>query len=367
MSVNKKRLVYFEFWLDPIAEQILRAREDIELVRLALSADDSENWSEMSRAVGYQVLPRTELRSPWFGDSGLIERSPNLLAMSSTGAGYDVIDVEACTRAGIIVCNQSGTNSEAVAEHAVGLMLSLAKKIALLSRIIAREPDVDRFAFVGGELQGKTVGIIGLGNIGSRVAEICRVAFRTEVLAYDPYLTDEQIQGRGARKVSLHELLDQSDFVSVHCPRSEETLGMIGAAQLERMRPSAYFINTARGGIHRESDLIEALQTGRIAGAGIDVFDTEPPAPQHPLLNMDNVIATPHCAGVTAESMRNSAAAAAQQWLTLLDGGVPPRLVNPEAWPRYRERFADIIGFTPPQLGDGDHLASRDGPRHANS
>ena len=152
----------------------------------------------MTQAHGYQIQPRGELREPWFGDAALLARCPNMLAISSTGAGYDMIDVDACTAAGVIVVNQSGTNWEPVAEHALGLMLSLTKKIAQSERAMKRTPNLDRRAYAGNNLRNKTVGIIGIGHIGRRVAELCGVLFNNTVLAYDPYLTAEQIAARGA-------------------------------------------------------------------------------------------------------------------------------------------------------------------------
>jgi D-3-phosphoglycerate dehydrogenase / 2-oxoglutarate reductase len=350
MAVNLKRLVYFDSFMDPIANAIIGKRDDIDLVRLEYEAAEADNWEQISQAHGYQIQPRGELRDPWFGDAALLDRCPNMLAVSSTGAGYDMIDVDACTAAGVIVVNQSGTNWEPVAEHALGLMLSLSKKIALSERAMKRTPNLDRRAYAGNNLRNKIVGIIGIGHIGRRVAQLCGVLFNNTVLAYDPYLTAEEIAARGGAKVELDELLRRSDFVTVHCPRSSETFGMIGAAQFEAMKPTAYFINTARGGIHDEEALAEALQAQQIAGAGLDVFLKEPPDPAHPLLNMDNVIASPHIAGMTVETMTEMCEATALQWLTIFDGGVPPRLVNPEVWPRYADRFAERLGFRPADL-----------------
>jgi D-3-phosphoglycerate dehydrogenase / 2-oxoglutarate reductase len=350
MAVNLKRLVYFDSFMDPIANAIIGRRDDIDLVRLEYATPEAKNWAEMIQAHGYQVQPRGELREPWFGDAALLARCPNMLALSSTGAGYDMIDVDACTAAGVIVVNQSGTNWEPVAEHALGMILSLSKKIALSERAMKRTPDLDRRAYAGNNLRNKTVGIIGIGHIGRRVAELCGVLFNNTVLAYDPYLTAEQIAARGATKVELDDLLRRSDYVTVHCPRSTETFGMFGATQFAAMKPTAYLINTARGGIHDEAALEAALRDGRIAGAGLDVFLKEPPDPSHPLLNMDNVIASPHIAGMTAETMVEMCEATALQWLTIFDGGVPPRLVNPEAWPRYADRFTELLGFRPADL-----------------
>jgi len=349
MALNRKRLVYFERWFNPIAEKILGEQEDIELVRLEYAAPEADNWAELARACGYQAAARTELVEPWFGNAGFLARCPDMLALCSIGAGYDVIDVDACNRAGVIVCSQSGTNNEAVAEHAIGLMLSLSKKIGLTNRALLRGGANDRYALIGNDVQYKTIGIVGLGKIGSRVAKFCQ-AFDMKILACDPYLTAEQIAAHGATKVSFPELLAQSDFISVHCPRTKETIGMFDAAAFAAMKPTAYFINTARGLIHREDALLAALNAGKIAGAGIDVFDVEPPPADHPLLQLDNVVATPHIAGATAEATYNMSVAAAEQWIALLRGKVPPRLVNPEAWPLYSDRFEQILGFRPDPL-----------------
>ena len=352
MAVNRKRLVYFERWFDPIAEQILGAQEDIELVRLLYADLEAENWSSLASACGYQVSARTELKEPWFGTAALLARCPQMLALSSAGAGYDVIDVDACTAAGVLVCNQSGTNSEPVAEHAIALMLALTKRVGYTNRALLRGTATDRLELSGNNIKGKTVGIVGIGQIGRITAKYC-AAFDMQVLACDPYLSAEQVAERGARKVDLATLLAQSDFVTVHCPRTKETIGMFGADAFARMKPNAYFVNTARGLIHDETALLEALKSRKIAGAGIDVFDVEPPPPDHPLLHLDNVIATPHIAGGTVETMHDMSKAAAEQWMGLLRGRVPPRLVNPEAWPLYSDRFERIIGFRPDAMQSG--------------
>jgi D-3-phosphoglycerate dehydrogenase / 2-oxoglutarate reductase len=252
-----------------------------------------------------------------------------------------MVDVEACTKAGVLVCNQTGTNANAVAEHALGMMLSLAKKIALSDKVMRRGGDLDRFRMRATDLERKTLGIVGIGNIGARTAKLCGEVIGMNVLAYDPYLSAEQVRRKGAVKVGLDELLAKSDFVSVHCPRTEETFGMFTLELFRKMKPSAYFINTARGGIHVEDDLADALS------AGVDVFLSEPAQPDHRLLSFENAVASPHIAGMTDGAMYNMASAAAEQWITIMNGGIPPRLVNPEAWPRYSERFRKIMGFAP--------------------
>jgi D-3-phosphoglycerate dehydrogenase len=171
-----------------------------------------------------------------------------------------------------------------------------------------------------------------------------------EVLAFDPFLGDEEIRSRGATPVSLDELLRSSDFVQVTCPLTKETEGLFGASEFGRMKPGAYFITTARGQVHDEEALYDALTSGTLGGAGLDVFHREPTPADHPLLGLDNVVASPHVAGITAEATRAIAVATADQWLQIFAGEVPPRLINPAAWPRYRERFHDAFGRSPKDL-----------------
>jgi len=229
------------------------------------------------------------------------------------------------------------------------MMLTLSKRIIETDRRMRAGPGIPRNQYIGRELLNRTVGVIGIGNVGGRVAELCRGLFKMRVLAYDPYLTAAQVAARGAEKVEhLDDLLRAADFVSVHCPLTRESRGMMGAVQFALMRPDAWFVTTARGFIHDEQALAEALAGGKIAGAGLDVWEDEPPPHDHPLLKFDNVLVSPHTAGATEESRENMARFAAEQVLEILDGQRPPRLVNPEVWPAYRERFARIMGASPP-------------------
>ena len=236
----RPRLVYFDQWTDPVAGEIL-AGTDVDVTRLEITGDVETNWAALGAAHGYQSLIRTELaRNPgvaeqWICGPALLERCADLLAVCSAGAGYDIIDVDACTEAGVIVCNNSGPGREAVAEHALGFMLALAKKIVIADRTIRRERVQDRSALRGSELLGKTVGIVGVGQIGSRLIELC-APFSMTVLAYDPYLTAEESRARGAEKVELDELLERSDFVQLNCPLTPETEGLIGREQFARMK-----------------------------------------------------------------------------------------------------------------------------------
>jgi D-3-phosphoglycerate dehydrogenase / 2-oxoglutarate reductase len=329
----------------PVFAEIFCGQPDITLDQLTNETPDDVASEVVRRAHVYQIgATRDELASRFHGTAELLERAPNLLAVSSNGAGYDTVDVAACIAAGVAVVNQTGGNKEGVAEHVLAMMLALSKRIGETDRYMRRSSGISRVAFMGHDILDRTIGIIGLGNIGSRVAELCRGLFRVQVLAYDPYLSAEEIRARGAEKVELDTLLREADFVSVNCPRTEETLGMIGAREYALMKPGAYFITTARGGIHDETALADALAGGKLAGAGLDVWEKEPPDPDHPLLRFDNVLASPHTAGVTHESRRNMGRYAAEQVITILDGKRPPRLVNPEVWPRYRERFERILG-----------------------
>lgn len=350
MATNIKRIITFHPRLDATATAIRAKRSDIDMFRRDMGGPAAENWADMGAAHGYHACARTEMREPWFPDARLLAKAPNLLAVCSLGAGYDVIDVDACTAAGVLVCNQSGANKEAVAEHALGLMLAISKKIMETDRALRKTSNLERFRYTGTELLGKTIGIVGLGNIGARVAEICKLAFRMTVLAYDPYLSREKIAARHAEKAELDEILRRADYLTLHCPRTKETFGMIGYDQLALMKPTAFFINTSRGGTYDEDGLARALRERKIAGAGIDVFLEEPPPTDHPLMAFDNVILTPHNAGSTREAHENVATYASDQWIDIFDGKVPPRLINKAAWPKYAERFRRILGFEPEPL-----------------
>jgi D-3-phosphoglycerate dehydrogenase / 2-oxoglutarate reductase len=348
MSVNNKRVFYVKYLPNEIYTDILRARPDVRLDRLENDSPDQVSAPILAAAHAYQIgAARDELAKHFHVDHDLLRRAPNLLIVSSNGAGFDPVDVEACTAAGVLVVNQSGGNANSVAEHALGMLLTLSKRILEADRALRREANVNRNALMGTEAQGKTIGIVGLGNVGRRIAELCRGLLGMKVLAYDPYLTATEMTARGGDKVELDELLRRSDYVSISCPLTKDNRGMIGAREFTLMQPHAYFITTARGFIHDEAALTEALRNKRIAGAGLDVWAKEPPPPDHPLLQFDNVLASPHTAGVTKEARINMGRIAAEQLLDGLDGKRPPRLINPEVWPRYVTRFERAFGFVP--------------------
>src|ERR1700723_2112704 len=348
MSVNNKRVFYVKYLPNQIYVDILKARPDVRLDRLENDSPDEVSAPILAAAHAYQIgAARDELAKHFHGDRDLLIRAPNLLIVSSNGAGFDPVDVEACTAAGVLVVNQSGGNANSVAEHALGMLLTLSKRILEADRALRREANVNRNALMGTEAQGKTIGIVGLGNVGRRIAELCKGLLHMKVLAYDPYLTATEMAARGGEKVDLDGLLSRADYVSISCPLAKDSRGMIGARQFALMQPHAYFITTARGFIHDEAALVEALRNKQIAGAGLDVWSKEPPPPDHPLLQFDNVIASPHTAGVTREARMNMGRIAAEQILEALDGKRPPRIINPEVWPRYAARFERTFGFSP--------------------
>jgi D-3-phosphoglycerate dehydrogenase len=348
MTVNSKRVFYVKYLAHPVYAEILAARPDVRLDRLENETAEDVFAPILATAHAYQVgAARDELAPHFHVHAELLKRAPNLLLVSSNGAGFDPVDVEACTAAGVLVVNQSGGNAHSVAEHALGMLLTLSKRIIEADRALRRDPNVNRNALMGTEAQGKTIGIVGLGNVGRRIAELCKGLLGMTVLAYDPYLTADEMAARGGEKVELDDLLRASDYVSINCPLDKNTRSMIGAREFALMQKHAYFITTARGFIHDEAALLEALRSKSIAGAGLDVWSKEPPPAEHPLLQFDNVLASPHTAGVTKEARANMGRIAAEQMLGTLDGKRPPRLINPEAWPAYAKRFEKAFGFTP--------------------
>ena len=325
-------------------QRIIGEAPEITLRQLAYDMPENEIQPVFDVAQGYQVRGnRTLLPEAYRPAPALIERCPNLLAVSTSGAGYDIVDVEACTEAGIAVVNQAGMNAEGVAEHALGHMLALSRQMAQSDKAMRRDRNWERRDFMGHNICEKTVGILGLGSIGTRLAGFCK-AFRMRVLACHPRLSQEEAARRGAELMGFEEMLRESDFVVVAAPRNAETEGLFDASAFKLMKPTAYFVTVGRGGIHVDEDLVEALEKGEIAGAGIDVWLIEPPALDHPLLRFDNVLATPHNAGMTSENFLQTARGAAEQWVEIMRGHRPPRLVNEQVWPHYCERFEKIMG-----------------------
>jgi len=344
----KKTVFWFDDGKRPNVADALEKQKDITLHRLSYKGPQADNWGAMSASHAYCVTStRQELPAEYHANAALLERCPDLLVVSTSGAGYDTVDVKACTAAGVLVVNQSGGNADAVAEHAVGMMLSLTKNIPQTDRSVRAGKRAPRESFKGWNAKGRTVGIVGIGNIGSRVARICGLGLQMKVLAHDPYLSAEEIEKRGAAKVDLPTLLAESRFVTIHCPYNDETKNLIGARELAAMPPGAILITTARGGIVDETALAEAMKSGHIGGAGVDVWIEEPPPLSHPLLAFDNLVATYHTAGITHDSRINMSTWNADQVAGILRGERPPRLINPEAWDGFAKRFEKIFGRRP--------------------
>lgn len=345
---NVKRVFYVRFLNHPIYLELIGSRPEIRLDKLENDSPDAVANPIIAAAHAYQVSSaRDELPARYHVNKDLIARAPNLLIVSTGGAGYDTVDVKDCTDAGVLVVNQTGGNADAVASHVLGMMLMLSKQIIQTNHALRKGTLHDRNAFIGNDINNKTIGIVGLGNVGRRIAKLCRDVFGMTVLSYDPYLDEKTMAERGATKVELDELMRRSDFVSINCPLDDTTRGMIGARQFGLMQKHAYFITAARGHIHDEKALEEALRSKQIAGAGLDVWSKEPPATDHPLLQFDNVIASPHTAGVTREARANMGKFAAEQLILTLDGKKPPRIVNPDVWPAYAKRFERAFGIRP--------------------
>ena len=345
---NVKRVFYVRTLNHPVYLDIIGQRPEIRLDKLERESPDAAVKPIVAAAHAYQVSSaRDELPEQFHVNKDLISRAPNLLIVSTGGAGYDTVNVKDCTEAGVLVMNQTGGNADAVAAHVLGMMLMLSKQVVQVNNALRKGTMKDRNLFMGNDIHNRTVGIVGLGNVGRRIAKLCTTLFDMTVLAYDPYLDEKTIAARNATKVSLDELLRRSDFVSINCPLDDTTRNMISTREFGLMQKHAYFITAARGFITDEKALEDALRNKQIAGAGLDVFSKEPPAMDHPLLQYDNVIASPHTAGVTKEARANMGKFAAEQLILTLDGKKPPRMVNPEVWPAYAKRFERTFGIRP--------------------
>lgn len=255
----------------------------------------------------------------------IIDAAPNLKIISRTGAGVDNVDVAAATEKGILVCHAPGVNSISVAEHTLALILAMAKQLKAVDQAVHQDNWKIRYASKAEDLDGKTLGLVGIGHIGSLLAQKCRLAFNMKIIAYDPYVK----QAEGVELCSsLDQIFIQSDFISIHVPYTKETHHLVNARLLSLMKPDSYLINTSRGAVVDEKALIEVLKNVSIAGAGLDVFEIEPPSPDNPLLKLNNVITTPHSAGLNRDCERKLAIEAAQAVVDFLEGRQPKHIYN---------------------------------------
>jgi D-3-phosphoglycerate dehydrogenase / 2-oxoglutarate reductase len=306
---------------DPIAAdgvQRLRAAGDVDVVT---GLDEA---ALIARIAGYDALV---VRSETKVTAAVLDSAARLRVVGRAGVGVDNIDIEAATRHGVLVLNAPTGNTIAAAEHAVAMMLALARNIPAADASL-RAGRWERSQLTGVELRDRTLGVLGLGKIGFEVARIAGEGLRMRVLAHDPLVTHERAEQAGAELVDMETLLAESDVLSVHVPLTEHTRGVIGAAELRRMRPGARLINVARGGIIDEAALAEAVRNGIVAGAAVDVFTSEPVPAGHPLIGVDGIVVTPHLGASTAEAQVNVAADVADQIVEYLQGGSPRYAVN---------------------------------------
>ncbi|MEH1884101.1 hydroxyacid dehydrogenase [Nostoc sp.] len=305
-------------------EQLLEEHTNVEILK---EPTKNQINNAIQEASGVFVRYPTQL------DAQAIAFAKNLKVISTSGFGTDAIDIAAATKHGIVVVNNPGLSTTAVAEHTICMILALAKKLTFLNQCVKTGNYLIRNQVQPMQLEGKTLGIVGLGRIGSAVASMCSTAFQMRILAYDPYVPSSKAEAVGGTLVkNLDSLLAESDFVSLHPELTDETHEMFALEAFQKMKPTAFLINTSRGKIVREQDLVVAIGEKWIAGAAIDVFEPEPPSQENPLYDFDNVILSPHLAGVTPEAAIAATLSAANQILQVLQGKKPPHIVNPEVW-----------------------------------
>lgn len=315
MATNKKKLL-LSTSLAPAARALLDERDDIEQVYFQhmLPNDEFLALVKKEAPVSGWTLGATRI------DLEVIDAAQALDVTARIGVGYDAVDVPEHTRRGIPVMIAGTANSPSVAEQAMFMMMWLAKRSNELDQVVRGGQWMDRMTTVPFDLFEKTVVVVGFGRIGTRTAKRC-AAMDMNVLIYDPFVDDATIKAAGCEPVSdLDAALERADFVSIHCPKTPDTVGMFNKDRIGRMKETAYLVNTARGGIVDEADLYEALVAKKIAGAGLDVFVEEPINMDNPLLKLDNVITSPHMAGVTREALARMGLNAVKNILSVFDG-----------------------------------------------
>jgi D-3-phosphoglycerate dehydrogenase len=315
MATNKKKIFITES-MSQQGRALLHARDDIDLVEfpnMISQADFNARLKEHAPVHG------VALGGTRFGEPEL-ESSKDMLVVTRIGVGFDAVDVPALSRRKVPLMVAGTANSPSVAECAVFMMLTLAKRATEMHSLVRDNRWPERLGMLPFDLFGKTILIIGFGRIGSRTAKRC-LAMEMNVLVFDPYKPAADIKAAGCEPVAdLDAALPRADFVSIHCPKNPETIGMFNADRLKRLKPTAFLINTARGGIVDEAALHAALSSRKLAGAGLDVFEQEPPPAGHALFALPNVIMAPHVAGVTVEAVDRMSEQTARNILSVLDG-----------------------------------------------
>jgi len=283
---------------------------------------DPAQWAGVNGAI--VLAPRVTKRS--------LSAADDLLAIGRFGVGYDSVDVAACTAADVLLFITAGAVDRSVAEATVGWMLALSHHLRTKDRLVREARWDDRSGYMGSELRERTLGVVGFGGIGRSVVRLLAGFGMQPPLVFDPFAPAEALAEYGAKAVSLDELLANSDYVSLHCPLNDQTRGLIGARELALMKPTAYLINTARGGIVEEDAMFDALNERRIAGAAIDCFVGEPLTAPPRVAKLDNVLLAPHCIAWTDELFRDIGRKACQGMIALAAGRRPTGVVNPEVF-----------------------------------
>lgn len=316
MATNKKKVLVPDT-MGRAGLNLLHAREDVEVATFPnfIGRADFQALLRQHGVVNGVILGAT----PFGPDESAATQGLDVVAR--IGVGYDAVDVPTLTARRVPLMTAGTANSPSVAELAMFFMMTLAKRGAMFNRLVQEGRWVaDRMKQMPADMNGNTVLIVGFGRIGTRTAKRC-LAMEMEVLVHDPYVSEVSIRAAGCEPApDLDAALARADFLTLHCPKTPETIGLMGADRLARMKPTAYLVNTARGGIVDEPALHAALTSGRLAGAGLDVYAQEPPDPNHPLLKLDSVISAPHMAGVTAEAVERMAEASSRNVLSVFDG-----------------------------------------------
>lgn len=288
----------------------------------------------------YHELRTADLR----GANGVVSLKDNITAetlagldsleiIGRFGSGFDNVDIDACTERGIVVTNAPQGLRESVAQATVGMLIVCASHMRKYDNVVRSIGFDERLDHMGVELFDKTLGLIGSGQIGSRVLQLLE-PFDMDVLTYDPYLSAERADELGVERVELSTLLARSDFVSLHCPLTEETEGMLGEAEFEHMNDDAYFVNTTRGGIYADEVLATALRENWIAGAAIDVFENEPHVEGNPLLDIEDCLVMPHAAGINKDGLTRVGEIVSDSIIAHKNGEIPANVLNPDAYDR---------------------------------
>jgi D-3-phosphoglycerate dehydrogenase len=337
--------------MHPAGIAVLKQHPSIEVeVRPGLSPE------ELKKAI--QDADGLAIRSATKVTADLMKAAPRLKVVGRAGTGLDNVDIAAASKRGIVVMNTPGGNTITTGEHAISLLMALARNIPQAAQSM-REGKWEKKKFQGMEIFNKTLGVIGMGRIGTVVAERA-LGLRMRVISYDPFITKEVAANLGVELVSLDELLARSDFITIHTPKTKDTARLLNRQAFRQMKPGVCIINCARGGLIDEEALLEALKDGKVAGAALDVFESEPPPPEWPLRQLPNVICTPHLGASTEEAQANVAVAICEQILEFLLYGTIKNAVNapsvsPEAMAQLRPylTLAEALGSFQAQLTEG--------------